>query len=58
MDLVDLLKIGQGIEGTNSVDSKEAALVNALKPFIDQEKHDQLDKIVLVASLLAKEKRV
>jgi NAD(P)H-dependent FMN reductase len=58
MNLVDLLKIGQGIEGSNSVDSREAALVNALKPFIEEEKHEQLDKIVLVASLLAKEKSV
>ena len=58
MNLVDLLKIGQDIEGANSIDSKEAALINALKPFIEQEKHEQLDKIVLVASLLAKEKRV
>ncbi|MCL1924296.1 MAG: hypothetical protein FWF50_01780 [Defluviitaleaceae bacterium] len=58
MNLVDLLKLGQDIDGTNTGDTKEAQLVNALKPFIEEEKHEQLDKIVLVASLLANKKSV
>ena len=58
MNLVDLLKVATEIEGKEVAETRETALVNALKPYIDKEKHEQLDKIVLIASLLSKEKRV
>lgn len=58
MNLVDLLKVATEIEGKELGETRETALVNALKPYIDKEKHEQLDKIVLIASLLSKEKRV